>query len=106
MPINGYMITKKIDNSVLAGRLENISPRKDTENMTRGELYIMLREYCSPETSDAVSEELVRFGPEKQNAFILAYTLGYTQYEAAKMAGISVRSLRYMITDIRRHYTE
>jgi DNA-directed RNA polymerase specialized sigma24 family protein len=72
--------------------------------MTRGEIYLMLREYCSPETSDAVSEELGRFGPAKQNAFILAYILGYTQYEAAKMAGISRRSLQMMIADIRRHY--
>ena len=72
--------------------------------MTRGELYLMLREYCSPETSDAVSEELSRFGAEKQNAFILAYTLGYTQYEAAKMAGVSLSCLEKMISDIRTHY--
>ena len=74
--------------------------------MTRGELYLMLRESCSPETSDAISEELVRFGPEKQNAFIYAYTLGYTQYEAAKEARISERTLRRMIEDIKAHYAE
>ena len=73
--------------------------------MTRGELYLLLREYCSPETADAVSEELEKFGPEKQNAFILAYTFGYTQYEAAKMAGISERTLRRMIEEIHAHYT-
>jgi hypothetical protein len=71
--------------------------------MTREHLYEIFGSTCSPETADAIAEELARFPCRSQRAFI-AWTQGYDQIESAMMAGISTRTLRRMQADIRDHY--
>jgi len=71
--------------------------------LTRDTIYTRLRDIgCSVETADATAEALEGMNDRKVEAFML-WAMGMEQAEAAKAAGIGLRSMERILYLLRKH---